>query len=316
MRNSNRQGIEQISYNLEVFQDYYNRMEKIVLSMFEWVNLPESMDARYLEKTLFDFGQAALLKDNTYGFINTKATDDGGLSIYGLPTILHCNSFEYESDRLVYNGLLNESFTEDNQAILVMNDWNRIPTAYSIYDFAERLADAQKTCDINIRAQRTPILILGDEKQQLTLKNLYAKYDGFEPVMYGDSDIMSASMLSVVNTGAPYVADKIQSYKKEIWNEFLTTIGVNNISVEKKERLITGESSENNELINFNLQSFLAPRQKACEQFNKLFGLEGDNKISVRLRSDLFNIIKQQESIITDYNMNGIPDEEEGVLDE
>ena len=92
-------------------------------------------------------------------------------------------------------------------------------------------------------------------------------------------------------------------YKKEIWNEALTFLGINNIMVDKKERLITDEANSNNELINLNLQSFLAPRQLACKQFNELMGWTGtDKEISVRVRSDLHNIIKEMESIVMDYN--------------
>ena len=51
-----------------------------------------------------------------------------------------------------------------------------------------------------------------------------------------------------------------------------------------------------------NLQSYLAPRQKACEQFNELFGFKGTEKeISVRVRSDLHNIIKEAQSIVQDF---------------
>ena len=301
--------------NDSTYNDYLNRMEKICLSIFEWVNLPDSMDSRYLEKTLFYYGQASLLKDNEYGFINTRASDNGYLNIYELPTKLNCYSMQYSSDRTVYTGLKNEVLNEDNQCILVMNNWNRIPTLATIELFAYRLYLAQRSCDVNVMAQRTPVLILGTEKQKLTLENLYNKYNGNQPFIFGDKDIISNDMMKAINTNAPYVVDKLSEYKKEIWNEFLTFIGVNNIDVEKKERLISGESNSNNESINLNLQSYLEPRKKACKQFNDLFGLTGtDKEISVRVRSDLFNIIKQEESVITDYNMNGIDDKmEEGV---
>ena len=72
--------------------------------------------------------------------------------------------------------------------------------------------------------------------------------------------------------------------------------------VDKKERLITDEANSNNELINLNLQASLIPRKKACEQFNILFGLKGtDKEIDVRVRSDLHNIIKNAQSIVSDY---------------
>ena len=85
--------------------------------------------------------------------------------------------------------------------------------------------------------------------------------------------------------------------------------------VDKKERLITDEANSNNELINLNLQSYLAPRQEACRQFNEKFGLTGtDKEISVRVRSDLHNIIKNAQSIVNDYKeINVINDNLEGV---
>lgn len=310
----NNQFFDSLYLNDSTYIDYLERMKKICLSMFEWVNLPSSMDSRFLEKTLFYEGQASLLYDEKYGYINTKCADGGYLNIYELPTKLHCYSMQYSADRNVYEGFKEEN--PNNQCILVMNNWERIPTANTIELFAYRLYLAQRSCDVNVMATRTPVLILGTEKQKLTMENLYNKYDGNQPFIFGDKDIISNDMLKAINTQAPYVTDKLSEYKKEIWNEFLSFIGVNNIDVEKKERLITGESSANNEVINLNLQSYLSPRKEACKKFNELFGLTGENAIDVRIRSDLFNIIKQEESIITDYNNNGIDDtiEEEGVI--
>ena len=310
----NNQFFDSLYLNDSTYIDYLERMKKICLSMFEWVNLPSSMDSRFLEKTLFYEGQASLLYDEKYGYINTKCADGGYLNIYELPTKLHCYSMQYSADRNVYEGFKEEN--PNNQCVLVMNNWERIPTVNTIELFAYRLYLAQRSCDVNVMATRTPVLILGTEKQKLTMENLYNKYDGNQPFIFGDKDIISNDMLKAINTQAPYVTDKLSEYKKEIWNEFLSFIGVNNIDVEKKERLITGESSANNEVINLNLQSYLAPRKEACKKFNELFGLSGENAIDVRIRSDLFNIIKQEESIITDYNNNGIDDtiEEEGVI--
>ena len=96
--------------------------------------------------------------------------------------------------------------------------------------------------------------------------------------------------------------DKISDYKKEILNEALTFLGINNVSIEKKERLVTDEANSNNEVINMNLQSRLAPRLRACKQFNDLFGLTGtDKEISVRVRSDLYNTIKKELSVTSDF---------------
>ena len=297
--------------NSKTYFDYVERFKKICLSLFEWVNLPESCNARYLEECLYYKGQAAILKDELYGIINTQCASNGYLNIYGLPTSLNCYSYQYNSIRNLYTGL---DGTEDKDCILVMNNWQRVPTASTIELFCQRLAECDMVCTVNIKSQRTPVLIAVDENQRLMMENLYSQYDGNRPFIFGDKNQVGDGVVKAINTGAPFVADKIMEYKKQIWNEALQFLGINTLQTEKKERLITDEASSNNELINLNLQSMLIPRQEACKQFNKLFGLEGtDKEISVRVRSDLYNIIKQEESVITDYNKNGIDDKVEEV---
>ena len=300
---------ENISYNYDTFMNMYRRMAKIILSMFTYENLPDSMDQRFLEQSLFEDGQASVLYDTDKKLvINTRCADNGEINIYNLPTKINCFSVNFRTDRIVYNGIIEDTLNKETQAVLMLNDEERLPSWVYVFEFAERLADAQKTIDINVRAQRTPILILGNKKQKNSLENMYAQYDGYKPVIMGDEDYLSQDSIKAVNTGAPYVADKIQNLKKEIWNEFLGTFGINNINVEKKERLISAESDSNNEVTNYALKSYFDARKKAVKQINELFG----TNIEVKINADLFNIVKQEESIITDYDMDGIPDNQEG----
>ena len=150
MRN-NYKFIDSALMNDETLFDYLDRFKKVALSIFEWVNLPSSMDARWLEECLYYTGQAALLKDKDYGFINTKSCSNGTLNIYGLPTSLHCFSFQYDKIRKLYTGLidgLSEAQKEQREyyeAILVMNNWEMIPTAPTMELFALRLYEAEQT---------------------------------------------------------------------------------------------------------------------------------------------------------------------------
>ena len=308
--------IDSMLVNNQTYIDYLERFKKIALSMFEWVNLPESMNQRYLEECLYYKGQASLLKDEKIGFINTQCCSNGQINIYGLPTALNCYSFGYQADRKLYTGFKDEN-TEKDSCVLVMNTWERVPTACTLELFALRLYEAERTCDVNIKAQKTPVLITVDESQRLTMENLYSQYDGNKPMIFGDKNQLQSGILKAINTDAPYIADKVTEYKKEIWNEALTFLGINNMAVNKKERLVTDEANYNNELTNLNLQSFLIPRQEACKQFNDLFGLTGtDKEISVRVRSDLYNIIKQEDSIVADYDNDGIIEESEVKVNE
>lgn len=305
---NNYQFVDNLLVNDLTYIDYLERFKKVALSVFEWVNLPKSMNAMWLERCLYYNGMASLLKDKNYGFINTNCASNGYINIYGLPTSLNCYSFEYQTTRKLYTGLkdnLSEArreYLENSECILVQNNWDRTPTAGSMELFALRLYEAEQTAMVNIKAQKTPVMVLVNENQRIMMENLYSQYDGNKPFIFGDKDQLNEGLLRAVKTDAPFIADKIMDYKKEIWNEALTFLGINNIMVDKKERLITDEANSNNELINLNLQSYLAPRQEACKQFNEKFGFTGtDKEISVRVRSDLHNIIKNAESIVNDY---------------
>lgn len=284
--------------NSQTYVDYLERMKKICLSMFEWVNLPESMNARFLELCLYYNGQATLLYDDNYGFINTLCADGGYINIYGLPTELNCYSFRFNQRRSLY--MTDTGEEKGKECILVMNNYERVPTASTIELFAKRLADAQRTADVNISANRFPVLITTDQKQYFTLKKMYEEYDGNTPAIFADKNVITPDALKALKTDAPFIANDIMDYKVKIWDEFLTFMGLNNLS-EKKERLITTEANSNNEVVNLNLQALLIPRKEACKQFNEKYGLMGKKAIDVKVRSDLYNIIKQYESITNDY---------------
>ena len=281
--------------NDDTYYDYLERLKKIALSMFEWVNLPDSMDSRYIEWCLYYSGQAALLKNKDDIFINTRACSAGELNIYELPTEINCYSVGYSEtrkqydgyDKSIYDGKTGKFKEIDpkDYCIYVLNNQNKYATAWTLELFAYRLYLAQRTADINITVNKLPYIVAVDDNQRLTMENLIKEKD-------------------------PEYDKNKNEYKKEIWNEALTFLGINNLN-EKKERLITDETNSNNELINLNLQSYLVPRKEACKRFNKLFGLTGDKAIDVKVRSDLYNIIKQEESVIADYNDDGKVDFED-----
>ena len=284
--------------NNQTYTDYLDRMKKICLSMFEWVNLPDSMNARFLEQCLYYQGQAALLWDENYGYLNTMASDGGYINIYGLPTEIVCYSYRFNQRRELYTTDVGEE--KNKECILVLNNYDRVPTSYTITLFAYRLAEAQRTADVNIKAQRTPILITTDQKQYFTLKKMYEQYDGNTPAIFADKNVITPDALKALKTDAPMIIQDIMDYKREIWNEFLTFMGISNLS-EKRERMISNEIDSNNELVNLNLQALLIPRKEACKQFNEKYGLMGDKAIDVKVRSDLYNIVKQFESVTDDY---------------
>lgn len=300
--------------NDDTYFDYLERLKKVAMSIFEWVNMPESMDSRYIEYCLYYSGQASLLKNDAGVFVNMRACSAGELNIYEMPTQINCYSVGTSTTKINYDGYVDMTKKPEDYCVYVMNNLNHYPTAPTLELFAYRLYLAQRTADVNIASCKTPYIIGVPENQRLTMENVITQIDENKPAIIGTKELVKTidESFKILPTKTEFMANDLMEYNKEIWNQALTFLGINNIS-EKKERLISDETNSNNELINLNLQSYLAPRKKACELFNKLFGLTGDKAIDVKVRSDLLNVVKREESVFADLNNDGLIEESEVV---
>lgn len=301
--------------NNDTFDDYCGRFYKIATSIFEWVNLPDSMDGEYLEHCLFYKGMAGMLKTEEYGFINTKATASGDFNIYGRPTQLNCYSYSFNEIRKVYNGLIADADgrTQDeySECILVRNTILAKPTFASMRLFALRLTELERTMDTNVKRCKEPYILKGNKQQELTMRQVFTDLDNNVPAMIIDKNGLDLKDIDSIPLKVDFLGNDLMQYKKEIMNEALTVLGINNLG-EKRERLISDETNSNNELINMNLMSYLTPRKRACDEFNEKYGFKGTEKeIDVRVRSDLDNIIKREMSSIKDVGGVQIEEKEE-----
>ena len=138
--------------------------------------------------------------------------------------------------------------------------------------YAIRLTEISRTIDVNINAQKTPVLIKCSDKQKLVLKNAYKQWDGNSPVIFADKSLDMATF-NVLKTDAPIVFDKLQIQKNMLWNEIMTVLGINNANMDKKERLVDDEVRANNEQVEICADVMLKSRELAVEQINNLFGL-------------------------------------------
>lgn len=256
--------------NSATYSQYYNRLFELAINMYEWKNLPDSVDERFLELTLFTKGMAVFFRDEVMGELALNCTINGRLDVYGIP--INRRAF-------AVNGYQKNLTSADS--VIIYNNYTHTNSMLDVEMYARRLYEIERTMDVNVKAQKTPTLIKGTETQMLTLKNLYMQYEGNEPFIYGDKSL-DLSGIDVLNTNAPYVADKLNILKRQIWNEALTYLGVENSNTEKKERLVSDEVTTN--LGGVEAQRFcrLNARRKAAEAINKMFGLN----IQVDFRED------------------------------
>ena len=277
--------------NNATYLQYYMHLAELAMSMFEWKNLPDTVDARFLELTLFEDGQIVFFKDEELGYLCLQCAVNGGFNVYRIPT-----------NRRAYavNGY-QKNLTE-NDSVIIYNNFLRTNSMLDVRNFAERLYNIDRAIDVNINAQKTPILIKCDEQQRLTMLNTYQQYDGNQPVIFGDK-ALNTNAFQVLNTGAPLVADRLYELKTQLWNECLTYLGISNINVQKKERLITDEVTRNQGGTIASRYSRLEARRQACEQINRMFGLD----IECNYREDYRDIADDLEN-----KKIGLDTEEEG----
>lgn len=258
---------------------FLTRLMNLAISVFEWKNLPDGVDARMLEWWLLRDGFAGFFYDEA---LKEDADSRAPEGFAVLPMVMSGNwdIYEYPRDRRMYavNGF-NYQATPEN-SVIVFNSYLRTPMMPVLDMFATRLADAQRTVDINIRQQRTARVIRCDEKQRLSYLNAAKEVDEGRNWVHGDKSL-DLGAFQVFDVTTPYVGDKVQAYKHQIWNEALTYIGIENVNTDKKERLITDEVINSMGDVEAERFTRLNARKRACEEINGLFGLD----VSIEFKS-------------------------------
>ena len=261
--------------NNKTYIDYYNRLMELALNVFEWENLPPSVDERFLELTLYEMGYCLYFNDEIIGNLALTCTIGGKLDVYRIPVLRRAYAV---------NGYNKICSTKDS--VLIFNNYLHTPTQLTIELFARRLYEIERAIDVNVKAQKTPTLILSSEQQRLTMQNLYMQYDGNEPFIFGDKN-MDIEGIKSLKTDAPFVADKLENLKHQIWNEVLTFCGIENSNQDKKERLVSDEVGSNYGNIEAQRNVMLNARKQAVKKINAMFG----TNIDVHFRSNLATMV-------------------------
>ena len=273
--------------------DYDDRLHMLAVSLFTWKGLDEIAGfgaSHFIEESLYRYGKACIVNDSEIGIKALNVTAAGKLNLYYLPVKVNAFSTGY-----------NKIYDFDD-VVYIMNNELQKPTKDTLSLFARRLYEAERTSDVNIQAQKTPVLIEGDKNTLLTLKNVYMQYSGNIPVIYGNKNYDISSKLNVLRTDAPIVFDKLEDHKHNLWNDCMTFLGINNANTSKKERLVTSEVESNDQLVNYYLNCFYKKRKEACDILNKKWG----TNVEIVLNKEVVDLLaKTTENLDKDGDKNG-----------
>lgn len=258
--------------NNRVFLHYYNRLTELAISMFEWKNLPDTIDARFMELILYSDGYAVFFRDEELGELCLQCMIGGHLDVYRVPTIRRA----YATNG--YNRQL-----DNTNSVIIYNNYLRTNSMPDMELYAQRLYDIQRTMDVNIKQQKTPAIIRASEDEKVTLMNVMKQRDDNELVIFGTKNLDLKQNFQVFPTTAPFISTELMDLKFKVWNEALTQLGISNVNMHKKERLLNDEVTRNMGSTVASKFTRLNARKEACKKINDMFGLD----IDVEYRSDI-----------------------------
>lgn len=257
--------MNQTSYEL-----YLNLLLEIALSRVKYDGLPDTVDPRYLELQLITNGSAIYFKDEVLGDLCLGNMSAGKWDIYNVPT-----------DRRAYAANGYQKLLNKENSVIIFNNMLRTADLLGLRLYATRLSQLDRAIDVNVSAQKTPVVICASEQQRLSMLQLYKKYEGNEPFIFGNKNL-NLEDVKVLNTQAPYVSDKLHRLKCNIYNDCLSSLGVTNAAVNKAERVNAAEISAGMGGTFAIRNSMMNARQQAVEKINNMFGLN----ISVEWNND------------------------------
>lgn len=252
---------ESLQENQKAYWRYWNQLAELAMGCFKWHGLPDMVEPRTIENALCRSGKVVYFDDEVMGNLCLEFSDGGRFDVNGYPILRRAYSYYNNYYRLL----------KPSNSIIIYNNLTRTNTWYAISQFARRLYMYDRIADVNVNAQKTPIALVANENERLSVLNAYKEFDGNAPVLFL-TDKFDMNSINVLTTGAPYVADKIWYQKQQVYNEALTFLGIRNVNQSKKERMVTAEVDIANIDANYNRTVKLECRRTAVEKINKMFG--------------------------------------------
>lgn len=221
-------------YNTITYNHYLTQLCSIAMCQFDYKNLPPSITKEHIERVLFFEGAGVFYFDDVMEEYHFLSVNPNG-------------RFDLNNEPIYRTGYGQNGFhvdLEKTNSVIVYNNILKAPTFPSSQFYAERIADLQRSFDINTKALKNPKIFQCNKKQLETFKQLYSQYDGNEPVLYISDELNIEECFKNINADTPNNLPQLAQAKREIWSEYLNTLGITSTTIQKKERLITDEVSQ------------------------------------------------------------------------
>lgn len=235
---------------LAIERMYARLLTDLAASRFKWEGLPEEIDVRFLELTLFYNALSVFYWDGRYDkFMALKANTNGWLDYQNNPT-----GFNVIGNNFVSVGVSAVRDTEFEQkgskvkigkAIPIWANKMRTPDVDVVMIYARKLANFDRTVEINSQNARQPKVIVTSEAMNLTMTNINRQIEEGQGAIKvaGNFDL---AQIQAFDLGIdPVTILNIDIVRDRQWNKCMTLLGIDSANADKKERLVADEVNSN-----------------------------------------------------------------------
>lgn len=278
--------------NLETYRHYVNVELQMLASMFEYTNLPPSIDTNYLELCLIQFGACAIVKLDDVYYVGVP-TLTPPLDNYGWGT---------KVEMITRNGLTVGSKTIGEDCAIIWNN-NTRTSEFDLYRFAENFTDIEISAKSIVRnSRKSPIPVAKNGKLKTAIDEaLNNSQNGLtDCTIINDVSLPEeingkTADIPVLNLTDVKDVDRLQylsKYHDDLLRRLATLYG--------HDMQTSGKMAQQSveEIQGYDSYSMILPyvrlneRIKGIEQFNEVFNFNASVDFSLPWR---YNIYKQSD---------------------
>lgn len=316
---SNTSFKDSLNRNSDTYYMFFNKMIELYMTRFTIKNLPDTVDLPSMMYGLLFNGTVCYFNDAVIGDLCLMGTPSRTVDVYNYMKGYYIHTASGYSNHLSVSKLASH-----RTGVVLYTNYMRRPDIIIIKCYAQRLYEALRACDVNVNLQKTTKIIKTSDPQRLTMENVLKNYDGNVPITITDENF-AMDENTVYDMTTPYVADKLWVYIQNIWNDFLTWIGIENANNQKRERLVEDEVNSNYGNVEMARNVAYRSLQQGIDEVNMLFGrdlvLEFNSNLQTALNlsyiggndGDLYNQDRRVDTL-SDQSDAGRGDKEPNIL--
>lgn len=253
---------------------YQRILGELCMNRFEWKGFPDSVDVRYLEMMLYFHALAVGFVDkNTGRFMVLRGSPNGQKNLTDNPlgfTLTAPSSLSGKIPRMI----------SARNSVPIWANYFRSPDLDIVRNYAFKLAQIDRTIEININSARRTKVLVHNENQRLSAANINTQLDNGDSVIAVNAPL--GELIAAIDLGVhPDSIEKLSIVRGRLWNECMGLLGINNSNQDKKERLVAAEVGANDDQISATRRLNLNERQKAADLINKKYGKEMGFEVTV-----------------------------------